>query len=183
MILAICVFFSLIVAAIVGSAAYRSVVKQSGKGSVGGGYFFITVVGATAFVFASVLVSSASIATVLYEGTLSSDDFPYRQEIPVEDVIVNGKSMTYIALDGTSHMTSQPLLEYSDDGKLHLISAYKTDIWIPVDFCLYEFVIQVPAQDFPDELNASEVKKYVEQARVALIENKVELPDIANEEK
>lgn len=134
----------------------------------------------TVMAFILVFALTLVVSLMIYDNTLDIDDYPYREEIPIENVMPDnkGKSINYIALDGSLHTTADHNRYYgeSPDENIHIISLYKQDAWNSA--MEYAVEILVPNHDGKSE---EEIADDIRELRTSLGGEYVEVPHLQND--
>lgn len=136
----------------------------------------------TVMAFILVFALTLVVSLMIYDNTLDIDDYPYREEIPIENVMPDnkGKSINYIALDGTLHTTADHNRYYSEspDENIHIISLYKQDAWNST----MEYAVEILVPNY-DGKSEEEIADDTRELRTSLGGEYVEVPHLQNDDK
>lgn len=134
MILPIAAAISAIAALLVARLIYVSIIKVTEDSPTGIFFGLIAPVGGGIIIWAMVLALIVSIFDAFIESDTAPEDFPYKEEIPLEDAVFSSSEglLYYIALDGTyQNTTSHDIyVGTSPDDRVHFVSMYRTDSWL-----------------------------------------------------
>lgn len=136
-------------ALIIFSISYVLMVRHVGReDSIGIAGLFLCLVISVCSAWIIIMFSTIFIP-MIHNAKITLDDCPYQTEISIEDIYFSTdspSSVSFIALDGTYHSTSNVYIMPSLDEDYHIISAYKDDDWMPTGD-LYLLAVQVPDYD------------------------------------
>lgn len=134
MIVPIAAAISAIAALLVARLIYVSIIKVTEDSPTGIFFGLIAPVGGGIIMWAMVLTLIVSIFDAFIESGTDPEDFPYKEEIPMEDAVFSSSEglLYYIALDGTYQSTTSHdiYVGTSPDDRVHFVSMYRTAPWL-----------------------------------------------------